>query len=128
MTVQISLSPCSRYVICRPLDIADNVDEIRRRCAAVRAFAAERGTSRILYDFGHLAFDGESRHFEAFVGNRAAFGDGPWTMAWVSSLAVPTHSAEFVVGLAELFDAIGQNARFFLDRDQAVAWITSTPD
>ena len=128
MTTQLSLSPCSRYVVCRPLDLAKTVEEIQHRCFTLRAFAKERGTRRILYDMRQLAFNGDSRHFEAFAAHRASYSDGPWTMAWVSSLEVPTHSSEYVSGLADLFDAIGQDAQFFMDYDQAIAWITAAPD
>ena len=128
MTTQLSLSPCSRYVVCRPLDLAKTVEEIQHRCATLHTFAMERGVRRILCDLRQMAFDGNSRHFEAYAANRASYTDGPWTMAWVSSLEVPTHSSEYVSGLADLFAAIGQRTQFFMDYDQAVAWITAAPD
>lgn len=128
MGFELALSEDKRFVIFKPQEIGSSLDVFVRRRAAIGAFADKHGVNSILMDYRGRKLSLDPGFFEAALTSPRLKLKNHWRVAILVSLDVPQHSIELATGLADILNAMGQDARNFLDLAAAVLWLAKPGD
>ncbi len=125
MGYQLELSPCSRYVYFRPLDVPTSAEEVSRRRTAIGDLARASNVKRVMLDFRERQLPANLPHYDAVMEARQALIQDEWRVAFLIAAMPPGISEMLVKGLAKLLVGMTLSAACFTDREQAEAWLVS---
>jgi len=122
---EISLSPCSRYMVCRSIVVSNSTAKVLERMQAIVASSETHGTRRILMDYTGQVVDGDSNLVGSFIELKHYVQElRGWQMAWLVQAPAAAHASYSVDAVADLFGVLGTKSHFFASRTQALAWLT----
>ena len=128
MGFELALSEDKHFVIFTPQEIGGALDVFVRRRTAIGAFADKHGLNSILMDYRGRKLSLDPGFLEAALTSPRLKLKNHWRVAILVSLDVPQHSIELATGLADILNAMGQDARKFFDLADAARWLARPGD
>lgn len=125
MGYQLELSPCSRFVYFRPLDVPTSAEEVSRRRQAIGDFARASKVRRVLLDFRGRELPQGLPHYETVMEARQVLISEQWRVAFLISAVPAGISDKLVKGLAKLLLGMTVSAAWFIAREKAEEWLVS---
>jgi hypothetical protein len=125
MHYALSLAADEQFVIYRPIVPVHSREEMEERIEAIAHFAHGMGTHRVLFDFTDFYISGNSQYFYFLLQVGRTIRRFKLRIAWLASAGAPQHSIESSHAAVDLFNMYGQTTQSFLDRDEAVSWLTT---
>jgi hypothetical protein len=124
MPFELSVSADKTIVIFRPNQVGESHDEFVRRRDAIGACAARHGLSKLLLDYRGKSLSLDKAFFEVVISSPGLKIRAKWRIAILISIAAPSYTVELATGLAEVLQAMGQDALQFFEYSLAVDWLT----
>ena len=125
MSYELELSPCSRYVYFRPLDVPTSAEEVSRRRQAIGDFARANNVKRVMLDYRGRNLPQGLPHYDSVMEARQALISEEWRVAFLISAAPAGISDKLVKGLAKLLLGMTVSAAWFIAREKAEEWLVS---